>query len=344
MAVVGILMPLVPTPEMILALVAVQAIFGTMLIPAWNAWISDRTVKSNRAKTFGKIGMMASWCSVIAMFAAMIAMELFDPDRVDIRSYRIPMFFGSMLAVTAALMVPKLSGTCPSRVKPLVDELEKPGLRSQITERIKGFDPKFKRLLLIEGCFYFTWAAAWPLFPYALLGATDSWIELGIMQLAWAIPAGLAQFFGGKLADEWGRRKIILITRITLVVPPTTAALAVLYHNFLLLLIGNVLVGFTLGATTVAVSSFIFDVAPEDQRASYFSTHLLVVGVTGFLASTIMGGILQLLAGDSKPEVGLLATLLIIVSCTRVLSWCGYFFLPETIDLPEETGVPDLIN
>jgi MFS family permease len=142
------------------------------------------------------------------------------------------------------------------------------------------------------------------------------------------IPMGLSYFYGGKLADNIGYKKVLLITRPVLVLPPILFALSLHYNEIQFTYLANFSVGVTLGATLVAVNALIMEYAPETKRASYISVHAMTIGIVAFLSSTIIGLILQKLAGDGRPPNELIVTLLLIVAGMRLFGNIGYYFVP----------------
>ena len=142
------------------------------------------------------------------------------------------------------------------------------------------------------------------------------------------VPMGLSYFYGGKLADKIGYKRILLITRPVLVLPPALFALSLYYNEILFTFLANFSVGVTLGATLVAVNALILEYAPETKRASYISLHTMTIGIVAFASSTIIGLILQKIAGSERPPNELIITLLLIVAGMRIFGNIGYYFVP----------------
>ncbi len=325
MSIIAFLLPFAPTPESILVLIAIQAVFGTMLIPAWTAWIGDRTTRGNRAQTFGKISMIGVWSAMIVNVIISLNMDINDPNLENVESLRTPMHLASILAVSSAILVLFLSGERPRITK---TAKQKKSAIERVKDTFEEMDNKFLKFIAIEGIFYFTWAAAWPLFPYVQFDVASNWVDLAYMGLFINVPMGLSYFYGGKLADKIGYKKILLITRPVLVLPPIFFALSLYYNEIALTFLANFSVGVTLGAALVSVNSLIMEYAPETKRASYLSVHAMTIGIVAFVSSTIIGLILQKLAGDTRPPNELIITLLFIVAGMRLFGNIGYYFVP----------------
>lgn len=325
-SIIAALLPFVPTAELILLLVGINAIFGTMLMPSWISWIGDRSTKANRAQTFGKISMIGSWSAMFGNLAISFYMDFTDPDLLYVKTLRFPLLLSSILGVISSILVLFLSAERPYKK---VQRIERKSPLRSLKDLFKGVNDKFKIFISLEGLFYFGWAAAWPLFPYVQFGVASSWLDFAIMQLFFAIPSGISFWYGGKLADRIGYKKMVRLTRPVLVIPPITASLAVIFNSIYFIFLGNLAVGLTLGATTVSINSLIMEYAPEDNRASYVSVHAMTIGVIGFISSTIIGFILELVAGDIRPPDTLLITLLLIVASIRLFGALMYRFIPD---------------
>ena len=235
------------------------------------------------------------------------------------------MHLASILAVSSAILILFLSGERPKIKR---SAIKQKSAVQRVKDTFEEMDNRFLKFVAIEGIFYFTWAAAWPLFPYVQFDVASSWVDLAIMGLFINVPMGISYFYGGKLADKIGYKRILLITRPVLVLPPILFALSLHYNEIALTYLANFSVGVILGAAIVSVSSLILEYAPETKRASYISVHAMTIGVIGFTSSTIIGLILEKIAGNVRPPNELIITLLFIVAGMRIFSNIGYYFVP----------------
>lgn len=327
----GILMPLTRSPLAILMVFVFQSLLGTMVIPTWNGWLGDFTQKLTRGRFLGRIGIITTWLSTIALFSVSVYMQLLDPMRVYVSTYSIAFRVGGvfyLLAAISSFFIPQadrfLNQTYHRRTP------KKPVLL-RLRSAIKQLHPDFKQFLIVEAIFRVAWAAAWPIFPYATLSATSGWIQIAVLQMVTAFASGLSQLVGGSLADRFGRKPVILISRSVLISPPLLYGFGVIYQLPSLLMISNILVGIMLGASAIATNSLILDIAPDGKESSYFSIYMLTVGLVSFFASLIMGLILNIIMPSKAPSSDLIAILLFVIAAMRFLSWFVYFFLPETI-------------
>lgn len=128
-----------------------------------------------------------------------------------------------------------------------------------------------------------------------------------------------APFIGG-LSDQYGRRKILLISLFGFAVDYVFMALAPSYEW---LFVGRIIAGIT-GASFTTASAYIADISTAETRAKNFGMLGMAFGL-GFIIGPVIGGVLAKF-GLRVPFYG--AAVLCLVN------WLyGYFVLPES--LPE---------
>ncbi len=337
----GVFIPLSVTPLQILLVLLFQTLLGTMVIPSFNGWLGDFTERTTRGRIIGKVGMISSWMALFALLLVSIIMQIQDPNRLYVSTYSLAFIVGAgfyVLAAIVSLFLPERERKSPQSV--FTDSLMSSSGQSiqskyfirfkiKFDSYIAGFNPEFKRLVIVEGIFKLGWAIAWPLFPYATLDATNGWIEIAVLQITIGISLGISQMIGGTISDKIGRKRVIIWSRLSLIFPPLLAGLAMQYQNIWFLIFSNLLVGLTLGAGTIGLNAMILDIAPEGREGKYFSNFLMLQGLISFSASFIMGLILNLFDSTAPNFYGIIAWLLISVSFLRFLLWFVYFFLPD---------------
>jgi MFS family permease len=327
----GLLFPMATTPSKILAVFIFQTTLGTMIIPTWISWIGDQTVIRNRRRTIGLLGAAGAWTGLIALLIVSYFMQRQDPDREFVSTYSIAFRIAGVLyliAIVIVIIIPQKKMV----INPQLSQKKTAGIYqtriSPILSNIKALKPEFRKFLTIEGFFRLMWSFAWPIFPYATLAATNNWSEIAYLTIGMAIAAGISQLYGGRLSDRIGRNKVILATRVILILPPILYGLGAKYQMPILLFISNMAVGLIIGAGNVAVNSLILDIAPKEQQGTYVSIYLTTMGILAFTGSLLMGTVLLVVSADDVPSSNLLLTLFGIVAVGRLIAWFGYFFLP----------------
>ena len=107
-------------------------------------------------------------------------------------------------------------------------------------------------------------------------GLTD--IQFGALSAALTFCIALGSIFGGRLGDLFGRKPVFSVTMIMLVVGALTMIFS---SNFVLLLLGEILMGLGVGAELPVSLATISEQAPDEKRGKMllFSDILWVVGI-----------------------------------------------------------------
>lgn len=138
---------------------------------------------------------------------------------------------------------------------------------------------------------------------------------------AYFIGLGVGALFYGSLSDRYGRKPVLTVSILMLMMGTLFCALA---QSFTMLLIGRVACGFVAAASRVVAVSIVRDRFHGDQMARIMSLIFLVFMVVPILAPT-MGQVVMLFA----PWRWIFGTLLILAAL--VFAWMT-IRLPETLD------------
>ena len=325
---IALIIPNLRSVEALLLILIFYTLINAMVQPTWTGYLGDvtQTQIRKRGSIIGKIGMVMTLFANIALLVVTFFMDQRDPSRTLLDAMYLPFYLGSLCYFIAALSAFKLD-TLQHRQRPkqFFPKLDKSSF---------NLPPAFKRLLLIEGLFTLCWSSAWPLFPYIVFDVAKTWLDIGLLAFAMAIFIALSNFYGGKLVDRFGKKRVILFSRFFLIFPPTLFAVAAYSQLIEIIYFSNFLVGALIGGSSIAITTLILDSASEENRSTYQALFIMVFGIMAFIGSTGMGLVLQLLTGNIQPSIELVSLLLLIVSGLRLVGWSGYFFLKE----PETTN------
>lgn len=145
-------------------------------------------------------------------------------------------------------------------------------------------------------------------------------IYTGLFGTVWALMQFLFAPVLGALSDQYGRRRVILISCFGLGLDYILMALA---PNLVWLFIGRVLSGITAASFSTA-AAYIADVTPPEKRAASYGLFGAAFGL-GFIIGPAVGGLLG--------EYGLRIPLWVAAGLTLANAAYGYFILPESLSL-----------
>jgi predicted MFS family arabinose efflux permease len=134
-------------------------------------------------------------------------------------------------------------------------------------------------------------------------------LTIGIYMLCWFFGAS----FLGDLSDQIGRKKSLMICLVGAVIGYLFTALAILFANYGLLMLGRIIAGFTAGSQAIAQAAIV-DLSEPQHKARNLGFILFFCSI-GFAFGPIIGGLL---------------------SASSLVSWFDYampFYFAATISL-----------
>lgn len=324
--------PFARSPFDLVIIALIMTTVGFSIIPAWNAFLGDYASERIRATFVGRINSIGTMCSILLILTIGILMDsrpfpfpdLDNPESDNSLSY--PVFFFPFLGgalifgftlIISLFLVEKYKAKDRIHIK---EELY-PSWRT-LVER----NPPFKRLLPLDGFFKFTMSVAWPIFPLVTLLVVDSWLTVALMWVVFHLPRGFGQNFGGKLADRYNKKIVLLISRLGYTVVPLGYALGLLTGNVWFFILVNIPGGFAFGAEDTSLATYSLDCSTEDTKARYYSILLTVEGFCAFTGSLVTGLVMDLWqqsAGITISDAGfklILFYMLMIITALRFIS------------------------
>ena len=297
----------ISSPHVLIIIVVIQSVLGSTIVPVWNALLGDYSIRKTRGKFIGEITATGTIAAVFALLIVGYGAGLIEDS---IKQYALPFAVAVFCFLTAAASSQK------------IEEKMKPSASETTLKETVLTDRRFRKFLWINGIFKGVMALAWPLFAFVtvtVIGATKFQ-----MSVIWAVHmffGALAQKYGGKLSDKIGRRKSLFLFNLPLFMVSLLYAVA---DNWLYLVAAAFFGGFSTGAGTVAMNSYILDCAHEEKRASYTAVNNLVFGVISFCSSLCAGAV----ADHLTSTVGLVSTLHIMLYTISILRFfCAFLYL-----------------
>ncbi|MHA1908676.1 MAG: MFS transporter [Candidatus Thorarchaeota archaeon] len=332
------------TPLHMILMYGIQSVLFSIQIPTWQSLIGGLMGEENRGDELGRLGVAVNIASLIATltsgfiagFPVLIPLirdslgslgPILFPSVVSWReAYYLPFYITAIIGIIASLLSLKIREN-PREVKerrkfpPIHELLSRPG--------------DFRRFSFVAVFFSFAMSMAW---PYFIVVQRDwlngTLLEIAIASAVMTISTVIFTVPFGRLSDRVGRKPLILIGRGLLFLIPMMYALSIPISEFLnipgvwVIYIANSLAGFCIASSVNAITAYIYDVAPEEERGSHLAVYNTFTGIIYLLGSLIAG-----LVGETFVVfIGAYMAvfwMLIISSVLRFIASFFYLFVKE---------------
>ena len=163
-------------------------------------------------------------------------------------------------------------------------------------------DTTFKRFLTASLLFHFGWQMGWPLFNiYTItkLGATEMW--LSAISIASTLTSILTATRWAKFADKKGNTFAAIVATFGM---STTPFLYVLSESLSMLVVFNIVIGFSITGTTLVLFNLLLDATPKKNRTTIISIYNTIIALSATVAPVIGVWIMQ----NTSLDVSLILT------------------------------------
>ncbi|MHA7098194.1 sugar porter family MFS transporter [Priestia aryabhattai] len=145
----------------------------------------------------------------------------------------------------------------------------------------------------------------------------------GLVASSLLLGAAFGSIFGGRLADNKGRRKGILYLAILFFFASLGCVLS---PNITIMVICRFLLGLAVGGASVVVPSYLAEIAPSNRRGRLVTQNELMI-VTGQFLAYVFNAVI----GNVFGEIGhVWRYMLVIATLPAVALWIGVLILPES--------------
>jgi MFS family permease len=323
LSVLWIPMIFVASPTQLIALLAIQALVGSMATPAWTALIGDLVPSLNLGRANATVSFWSSIGSVAATLASGFIMISIGRSIQEI--FVIPILVAVVCGIASALVMLKM------KEKKNGEKLRiKENLISDISKIFSSArnTPMFVKYCYVDGTFQFFMSIAWPLFAITQIKVLNaSMLQIAVLSVVQLILTIAVQAWAGRLADTKGRKPLLIFFRFGLMTVPLAYAIA---PNVETLIAVGVFWGFVNALGSASVTAYLLDISSPELRGSFIAVYNLVIGVITFVGSLIGGYLSDFTIG----AFGLFTGLLIVYMISTVGRAIGaglHFSLEETL-------------
>ena len=279
-----------PTYKYILIWSCFYWTIGTIIQPAWTAWMGYFVPRRIRARYFGKRNRIIGFISFLATFVAGYILDIFDKN----------MIFGFSIIFMAAFIGRTISAFYLNK---------KFNYEGKQTKNIIEYVYSFKNLLHEQNkSFYYILFSSYINFSIMFFGPLFSIYMLRTMELSvfiytinmtlWQVSNFSSSNYFGKLCERIGDFKVLKLSTYTIVFLPILWILLYYLDNELQILatfIVSILAGICFSAYTLSSFNLVYKISKKDDVIHFSALNTFIRGF-----AILLGGILAGLLVESK--------------------------------------------
>ena len=283
------LLSTVNDPNEMLFLVVIYSVSLSIINPTWAALQGDWMNPSKRGSTLSKFHVIGG---LLGLVGSLIAVYSVYTDGSNSAEPFRPLFtFAAVATFIGGLILIRVPYRDPEKTKDLVlSETAK-----------KEYSNTFQSYVRAQAFYALNMSLIWPLFAMILIEVLEvDNIVLVAFSLVGAVSEMAFQPIMGRLVDRVGPLPVLIMSRIGFAILPFIYAFFPIIEIMILLQI--VILGPCFSAFLITSNAMVLDLAPNKERAAYFSYYNTRVGITTFVGALIggyMAGYLEDLYNDT---------------------------------------------
>lgn len=273
--------------EIFIACVILYYAFGNLAAPQWSSLMGELVTENKRGRFFARRTRISSMTSFFSLVTAGLLLHYFDSNMATKTGYVILFGTAFISRVVSVYHLTKMYDP-PGHVAAIEVPVEKLTWKQLKQSQFSGFSMYFA---LIQFCV----AIASPFFSiYLLRDLGFSYIEFMVCTASTVFMQFLTLNRWGRISDVFGNRVILSLCGSMI---PFVPFLWLLSPNFYYLLVVQAFSGIIWAGFTLSASNFLYDLIPQNKRATYMAAHNVLAGI-GIFFGALLGGYL----GTVLPE------------------------------------------
>lgn len=304
----------IKTPVELIPLVVGSSICLSLTIPSWSSLLGDYTVFLMRGEFIGRINALSQTGSLVAVIFTFV-LSIFQPAETTSQLFRLIIAVAALTSILSGLLI------ISTKEKTAIHANKRIGVSTAFG------DERLNRYLILNFLFGVSISLSWPMFPFIVVDKLGMSIwQISASSICSAVSSLLSQRYLSILMDKYGRRPIIIFSRLT-----TSLGLPFFLFStsWIHILMGELVLGLAWGTWMSSDSTYLIDLAPREHRATYIATNMAVFGLSFFIGSLTGGYITNNFLSNNGSFKGI-NTMLIISMLLRFITGLGYSKIFET--------------
>ncbi|MDT8383562.1 MAG: MFS transporter [Gammaproteobacteria bacterium] len=284
------LLPFFPTDhsvEIFITCIILYYAFGNLVAPQWSSLMGELVTEKKRGRFFARRTRISSMMSFFSLVSAGLLLHYFDDNMATKTGYLIIFSVAFISRLISVYHLSKMYDP-PGHVAAIEVPVEKTTWKQLTQSQFAGFSSYFA---LIQFCV----AIASPFFSiYLLRDLGFSYIEFMACMASTVLLQFLTLNRWGRISDIFGNRVILSLCGSLI---PFVPLLWLFSTNFSYLLVVQAFGGAIWAGFTLSASNFLYDLIPQNKRATYMASHNVLASI-GVFFGALLGGYL----GTVMPE------------------------------------------
>ncbi|WP_126454433.1 MFS transporter [Sulfuriflexus mobilis] len=267
--------------EVFITCVILYHAFGNLAAPQWSSLMGELITENKRGRFFARRTRISSMTSFLALIAAGTLLHYFDSNMATKTGYLILFSVAFVARLVSVYHLAQMYDP-PGHVAAIEVPVEKLTWRQLKESRFAGFSVFFSIM-------QFSVAIGSPFFSiYLLRDLGYSYVEFMTLAAATVFMQFLTLNRWGRISDIFGNRVILSLCGSLI---PFVPFLWLFSHNFYYLLIVQAFGGVIWAGFTLSASNFLYDLIPQNKRATYMAAHNVLASI-GVFAGALLGGMI----------------------------------------------------
>ena len=270
------LLSTVNDPNEMLFIVIIYSVSLSIINPTWAALQGDWMNPSKRGSTLSKFHVIGGLLGLVGSLIAVYSVYGDGSNSAD--PFRPLFTFAAIATFIGGLILIRVPYRDPEKTKDLV-----------LSETVKKeYSDTFQSYVRAQAFYALNMSLIWPLFAMILIQVLEvDNIILVAFSLVGAVSEMAFQPVMGRLVDRVGPLPVLIMSRIGFAILPFIYAFFPYIEVMLILQV--VILGPCFSAFLITSNAMVLDLAPNKERAAYFSYYNTRVGITTFVGALIGG-------------------------------------------------------